>query len=152
VAILPTGSAGPTQTIAPQGRSRATGQGFWVPTDPPSATRLAAAEVASSSLEQLLALQETGQGTIEETDPEHHRNRQGRHHAEALLERLRQLQRGLLLDGPNENDLAALARLARDLPSVTDPSLRSLLLAVSQRAEVELAHLEVAQRGAGKNL
>lgn len=150
--ILPTRSASLAPVPAAQSRGRAAGQGFSVPTDAPGAARLASAEVASSSLEQLLALQETGLDMLHATDPEHPRNRRGRQHAGALLDRLSQMQRALLGGGPAAGDLQDLARLARDMPEVSDESLRRLLLSLSQRAEVELAHLEVARRNAGKNL
>ncbi len=128
--------AAPDQT----GRKSSVSTKFFVPAEQRPAPMAAASRLSSTSVEQLLLLQSDG------VDPDQARNRRARAEADSLLVELRALQARLLAGGPAAGQLERIAQMARDLPSAADPALNDVLMAVAQRAAVELAHLEVAGR------
>lgn len=112
------------------------GQGFAdvLGGEPAAATSAAA---PASAVGGLFALQEVADATAE--------RRKAFARAGRLLDRLRDLQRGLLEGRIDEGSLADLAAAARSARSATDdPRLEELLDEVELRAAVELAKLSRA--------
>ena len=88
-----------------------------------------------TGIEALMALQEVPDATAE--------RKRAVAHGDRLLDRLDDLQRGLLLGRISQDKLADLARLAKESSAQTaDPALRDVLEAIELRARVELAKLE----------
>ncbi|WP_158639032.1 flagellar assembly protein FliX [Elioraea rosea] len=130
--------------IAPPARlGRATGaQGrFRVPADGLAGAASEAREAASAEgvtiAASLIALQETIAGG--------ERDREARQRAESMLDELAGLQRAMLGGRISPERLAALAQLADEPGVAADPRLADVVAAVSLRAKVELARLEVAR-------
>ena len=74
------------------------------------------------------------------------RRRQARRRAEALLDRMEDLRRDILLGRIPEWKLAELARLAQsERAAVDDPHLTAILEEIDLRAQVELAKWEAAR-------
>jgi hypothetical protein len=83
------------------------------------------------SIAGMLALQEAEAETIQD--------KTARRHGLALLDALSALQQALLsplADG--EPEIAALTRLAAEIPETTDPGLSALLAPIRLRAKIEL--------------
>ena len=75
------------------------------------------------------------------------RRRQARRRAEALLDRLDDLRRDILLGSIPDWKLADLARLAEsERAIVDDPGLAAVLEEIDLRAQVELAKWQTARR------
>jgi hypothetical protein len=133
---------GPIATPSRPGRAAGTQGRFRVPSEAGAAgaaseTREAGSAEGVSIAASLIALQETilaGE-----------RDREARQRADQMLDELASLQRAMLGGGISAARLAALAALA-DQPGVAaDARLADLVAAVSLRAKVELARLEMAQ-------
>ena len=129
------GVAGPTATA--RTARRAGPGGFAVPPGEASATGGAARmeEASAVTLGGMLALQEEESPVV--------RDRRARRHAQAILEELARLQRGLLGGATDAGSLARLAALAELVPDAADPTLGALVQSVAIRARIELARRDL---------
>ncbi len=131
---------GPIASPARLGRGTAAQGRFRVPTDgsatAASETREARATEGVTIAASLIALQETIVAS--------ERDREARERAETMLDELAALQRAMLGGRVSEESLASLAALADQPGIAADPHLADVVAAVSLRAKVELARLEVA--------
>lgn len=131
---------GPIASPARPGRAAGAQGRFRVPTDgsanAASETRESAAADGVSIAASLIALQET----IESGE----RDREAKGRADAMLEELAALQRAMLGGAISPARLASLAALSDQAGLAADPRLADLVAAVSLRAKVELARLEMA--------
>lgn len=131
---------GPIASQARPGRATGAQGRFRVPTDggtgAASEARESAAADGVSIAASLIALQET----IEAGE----RDREAKGRADAMLDELAALQRAMLGGAISPARLAALASLSDQSGLAADPRLADLVAAVSLRAKVELARLEMA--------
>ncbi|WP_291295536.1 flagellar assembly protein FliX [Elioraea sp.] len=131
---------GPIASQARPGRTPGAQGRFRVPTDgsasAASETRESAAADGVSIAASLIALQET----IEAGE----RDREARGRADAMLEQLAALQHAMLGGAISPARLASLASLSDQPRLAADPHLAELVAAVSLRAKIELARLEMA--------
>lgn len=131
---------GPIASPARSGRAAGAQGRFRVPTEggagAASETRESAAADGVSIASSLIALQET----IEAGE----RDREAKGRADAILDELSALQRGMLGGFISPARLASLASLADQPGLAADPRLADLVAAVSLRARIELARLEMA--------
>jgi len=125
--------ARPGKASGAQGRFRVPSEGT---TGAASETREAAGADAVTIAASLIALQET----IAAGD----RDREAQGRADAMLDELAALQRAMLGGGISPARLAALAALADQPGLAADQLLGDVVAAVSLRAKVELARLEMA--------
>lgn len=80
-----------------------------------------------------------GMLALQEAETETESNRKGRRHGFALLDALRDVQRGLLdASGAHGGGITGLLKLADQAPSVTNPRLGEVLAAIRLRAKIEL--------------
>lgn len=131
---------GPIASPARLGRATGAQGRFRVPADGLTGAASEAREAASAEgvtiAASLIALQETIAAG--------ERDREARERAEGMLDELAALQHAMLGGRISPDRLAALAQLA-DQPGVAaDPRLADVVAAVSLRAKVELARLEMA--------
>ncbi len=129
--------ARPGKTAGAQGRFRVPGEGAAGAAQEARETASAEGVTIAASL---IALQET----IAAGD----RDREAQGRADAMLDELAALQRAILGGGISPARLAALASLADQPGLAADPRLGEVVAAVSLRAKVELARLEMAGLGA----
>lgn len=131
---------GPIASAARPGRTAGAQGRFRVPTDggtgAAAETRESAAVDGVSIAASLIALQET----IEAGE----RDREARGRADAMLDELAALQHAMLGGVISPARLASLASLSDQPGLAADPRLAELVAAVSLRARVELARLEMA--------
>lgn len=81
----------------------------------------------------------SGMLAMQEAESAIQRDRESRHHGEATLKALGDLQLALLGDPAQESALHRLADLAQHMPRAADPGLETLVRAVGLRARIELA-------------
>jgi hypothetical protein len=129
--------ARPGRAAGAQGRFRLPGEAT---AGASSETRETAGAEAVTIAASLIALQET----IAAGD----RDREAQGRADAMLDELAALQRAMLGGGISPARLAALAALADQPGLAADRRLAEVVGAVSLRAKVELARLEMAGLGA----
>lgn len=127
----PVAAPRPVRPAAPGGRFRVAGAGSET-AEPAETAAVEGVTIAPS----LLALQETVAAG--------ERDARARRRAEAMLEGLAELQRGLLAGRLPRARLEALAALAAEAEVAADPRLAAIAAEIGVRAAVELARLEVA--------
>lgn len=131
---------GPMAGASRPGRAQATGAKFRLPADSAAGEASEAREAAGAEgvtiAASLIALQETIAAA--------ERDRNAREQASAMLDELSELQRAILGGRLSPERVAALATLADRQGLAADPRLAELAAAVSLRAKVELARLEMA--------
>ncbi|MCU0987385.1 MAG: hypothetical protein MUC89_21005 [Acetobacteraceae bacterium] len=131
---------GPIATPPRAGKASGTQGRFRLPsestTGAASETREAAGAEAVTIAASLIALQETIAAG--------ERDREAKGRADAMLDELAALQRAMLGGGISPARLAALAALADQPGLAADQRLAEVVAAVSLRAKVELARLEMA--------
>lgn len=124
---------GPAGSAAPGRRPVGGASAFRVPLEGPAATTAPAG--AEPALSGLLGLQERDLETV--------RDREARRHGNRLLGALATIQRGVLAGAIDPAVLAELARLSGGVPTADHPGLAAAVAAISMRAQVEMARLEV---------
>ena len=134
MSILPTSIIGGVTARPAPNRAKA---GFSLPGAPGAAAETA--PLSQMSTDPLLFLQE-----IEAPEE---RDARSRRHGRDVLDLLSGLQRTLLEGQANEGQMNALVQLATSPPMAATPALQAAIEAISLRAHVELARLEMRSKG-----